>query len=76
MVIYTPVTVTCLNMYTWVEERINQNERENLKSILGTMGNLAPFHSQQQNKRATRILEHNGARTTGEVHGNVTPPWY
>lgn len=38
------------------------------------MGSRAPFHSQTQNSAETSTPENSGASTTGDVHGNVTPP--
>ena len=43
-------------------------------NLLGMMGSRAPFHSHRQNIATTAAPEHSGARTTGEDHGNVTPP--
>ena len=39
------------------------------------MGSRAPFHSQKQKSAATNTPEQSGARTMGDVHGNVTPPY-
>jgi hypothetical protein len=41
---------------------------------LGTMGSRAPFHSHKQKRAITTTPENNGASTTGELHGKVTPP--
>jgi hypothetical protein len=39
------------------------------------MGNFAPFHSQKQKSNTTKNPDSNGARTTADVQGNVTPPY-
>ena len=43
--------------------------------VLGTIGSRAPFHSHKQNMATTANPEHSGARTMGEFHGKVTPPY-
>ena len=45
------------------------------RNLLGTMGKRAPFRSHKQNMTTTTILAQRGARTIGEVHGKVTPPY-
>lgn len=42
---------------------------------LGTIGSRAPFHSQKQKIATTTNAANNGARTIGDFHGKVTPPW-
>ena len=77
MVIYTPVTVTCLKMYTDEEEGTSQPPALTIgqsRDALGMIGSRAPFHSQTQNNATTTKPEHKGARTTGDVQGKVTPP--
>lgn len=50
-------------------------DRARRNNALGTIGSLAPFHSHRQNKPMTRKPEQRGARTTGDDHGKVTPPY-
>lgn len=74
MVIYTPQTVECLNIYTkqdsvslYIYIYIRENE-------LGTIGSFAPFHSHIQKSETTTIPEISVARTIDECQENVTPP--
>lgn len=75
IVMYTPETVTCLNIYTDIRGfRTYTTTKGEVKHLLGTIGNLAPFHSQIQNNAMTRNPENKGASTTADFHGKVTPP--
>ena len=43
--------------------------------LLGTRGNLAPFHSQRQKRSRIPKLDMRVPKTTDECQENVTPPW-
>lgn len=73
IVIYTPETVTCLKIYT--SKDISRLLLSRTEDVLGTIGSLAPFHSQMQNRDTTKIPEINVARTIAECHGKVIPPF-
>jgi hypothetical protein len=58
-------------MYTNKHQRYPPQKKSYL---LGTIGSFAPFHSQKQNEAITNIPPKIDTTTSGEFHGNVTPP--
>ena len=60
--------------YNALDEISSANCCASLSHSLGTIGNLAPFHSQRQKIDTTTSPQKSGANTTADVHGNVTPP--